>query len=249
MPISNDVAEVALVVSLVALIISGLQLLQQLFGTSEGWSRCGPLVIGRWSRLRSSRWLWTEMRYETKFVTPRIILLHGDVDLDTITAVSDLFKQRSWQPFAFTKSPWRLYQRAHSIIKFWDSSLDAQPKTQSMSFKHPSHVDSYFKTQLAVTWPELIHYLGRYYYLQVENMLTVLDTGATLENTVEKLVSGTQPANRTTSVAQKEAQSLPLISSVIGLKLEQRSWDAMPPGKCQTCASDRIVIGGSVARF
>lgn len=231
MSLSNDVAEVALVVSLVALIISGLQLLQQLFGTSEGWSRCGPSVIGRWSRLRCSQWLWTEMRFETKFVTPRIIVLHGNSDLDWETPVSKLFRKRSWRPYALRKSSNHLHGRLQSIVKFWDASLDMVPKTKSMSFTDPSRGSSYFKTQLAVTWPELIHYLGRYHYAQIANTLGKKTSSVLSGLPWDKVIPGEDPSNKLLSVEGSQGENLPLLSSFVGLKLEEHSWDAMPPGK------------------
>lgn len=74
------IAVVALVVSLIALIIAVLQLCQQLFGTAEGWRRCDFLVIGPWERLRRSQFRWDELRYETRYTTPEIMLTTGEAD-------------------------------------------------------------------------------------------------------------------------------------------------------------------------
>ena len=72
--LSNNIALVALIVSLVALLIALGQALQQFLGTAEGYRRCAKQVIGPWHRLRWRHWIWTEFRYETHFVTPRFML-------------------------------------------------------------------------------------------------------------------------------------------------------------------------------
>lgn len=151
MSLPNDVATTALVVSLVALIVSGLQLLQQLFGTSEGWSRCGPLVIGRWSRLRRSRWLWMEMRYETKFVTPRIMFLKGNDYYDSTTPASEIFKKQSWYPYALSKLSLRADDYPHSVVKFWDPGVQVDIQSRTKSGLRPSQLNNNFKTKIAVT--------------------------------------------------------------------------------------------------
>jgi hypothetical protein len=78
---SDSVALTALLVSLVALITTVGQLLQQYFATADGYRRCQASVMGLWSRKTRLRWRWTEFRFETVFVIPRITYgpLHGDV--------------------------------------------------------------------------------------------------------------------------------------------------------------------------
>lgn len=74
MDTSDDVAIVALVVSLIALAIACIQLLQQLFGTADGYRRCDSSVMGIWSKTRRSPFVARELRYETTYVTPQIAL-------------------------------------------------------------------------------------------------------------------------------------------------------------------------------
>ena len=62
-------AGIALVVSLIALIITLAQLLQQMFGTAERYRRCQESIIGPWARLRHREVRWSELRMETQFVT------------------------------------------------------------------------------------------------------------------------------------------------------------------------------------
>ncbi|KAJ4286688.1 hypothetical protein N0V90_012940 [Kalmusia sp. IMI 367209] len=70
MSLTDNVAVVALVVSLVALLLTSAQLLQQLLGTAEGYRRCAPSVIGPWAKLRDRKWNWSEFRFEVQYVTP-----------------------------------------------------------------------------------------------------------------------------------------------------------------------------------
>lgn len=65
----------ALVVSLVALIVSLLQALQQYFATAEGYRNCAPSVIGPWHRTRHRRFVPSEFRFETVYDAPLIRLV------------------------------------------------------------------------------------------------------------------------------------------------------------------------------
>ena len=68
------VAIAAFIVSVVALLVTGAQLLQALFGTDDGWRRCGPSVMGVWEKTRSSHSLLRELRFETTYCAPEIVL-------------------------------------------------------------------------------------------------------------------------------------------------------------------------------
>jgi hypothetical protein len=78
MGLTDNVALSALMVSFIALMITTVQPLQKLLGTGEGYRRCAKLMIGPWHRLRWRRWVWGEFRYETHFVTPKILLYSED---------------------------------------------------------------------------------------------------------------------------------------------------------------------------
>ncbi|KAI9710338.1 MAG: hypothetical protein M1820_002833 [Bogoriella megaspora] len=65
----------ALVVALAAFLIAVGQLLQQIFGTADGYRRCQSSVIGKWATKTRLRWRWTEFRFETRFTTPIIKFL------------------------------------------------------------------------------------------------------------------------------------------------------------------------------
>ena len=74
----SSVATVALIVSLIALFIALLQLLQQIFGTAEGYRRCQESIIGPWSKLRGRKIRWSELRIETVFCVPDFSFEYGN---------------------------------------------------------------------------------------------------------------------------------------------------------------------------
>jgi hypothetical protein len=72
------IATFALIVSLIARFITLIQLLQQIFGTTDGYRRCQASIIGPWAKTRKRRFHWSELRIDTEFMTPQILLLHED---------------------------------------------------------------------------------------------------------------------------------------------------------------------------
>ena len=74
MAVDTNVAVVALLVSLIALVISTTQLLQQVFGTALGYRQCNPSIIGPWSKTRRRVFHFRELRLETPFQTPEFAL-------------------------------------------------------------------------------------------------------------------------------------------------------------------------------
>ena len=77
---SDITALVALVVSLIALVVTATQLSAQLFQTAEGARKCSKSVLGPWSSSRKPdtrtrwNWRWSEGRYETLYVAPELSL-------------------------------------------------------------------------------------------------------------------------------------------------------------------------------
>lgn len=64
----------ALIVSLVALVTTVLQVLQQYFSSAEGYRRCAPSVMGEWSQGTHRRLVAREFRVEVVFETPVIFV-------------------------------------------------------------------------------------------------------------------------------------------------------------------------------
>lgn len=91
---SDSIADVALVISVVALLVTSAQLLSQIFATAEGHRRCQPSVIGDWAKLTRRKWRWTSFRFETIVTTPEIRLRPLNIDdhpaIDVYDTLSNL---------------------------------------------------------------------------------------------------------------------------------------------------------------
>lgn len=72
MPSEVALSTTALVIALIALVITTAQLLQQIFATAEGYRRCQPSVLGPWAKRTRRKFRWSQFRYEVFFTTPRI---------------------------------------------------------------------------------------------------------------------------------------------------------------------------------
>lgn len=72
---SESIADVALVISIIALLVTSGQLLSQIFATAEGHRHCQPSVIGNWASLTRRKWRWSSFRFETIVTTPEIELM------------------------------------------------------------------------------------------------------------------------------------------------------------------------------
>lgn len=70
----NTIAAAALAVALVALITTVSQVLQQYFGTADGFRRCQDSVVGPWAKRTRLKFRWSEFRFETLFTVPHIML-------------------------------------------------------------------------------------------------------------------------------------------------------------------------------
>ncbi|KAK3315708.1 hypothetical protein B0H66DRAFT_604036 [Apodospora peruviana] len=72
---NNDVLNwVALVVSLVALLGTVAQVLQQYYASAAGYSNCGESVMGEWHKSKSRKFRLTELRFEVQFEAPVIFV-------------------------------------------------------------------------------------------------------------------------------------------------------------------------------
>lgn len=78
------VAEIALVISLIALVIACGRLTQQIFSTADGYRRCQESVIGPWAKKTRLVWRWSQFRFETKFTTPEIVLYNEKASFEIL---------------------------------------------------------------------------------------------------------------------------------------------------------------------
>ena len=74
---SDAVALLALIVSLVALLIALLQVVQQYAATAYDYRRCSARTIGGWAKHTKRRFVPSEVRFEITFAVP-----HIDISLD-----------------------------------------------------------------------------------------------------------------------------------------------------------------------
>lgn len=75
---SDRLSLLALIVAIVALIVSAWQLAQQLFATATDGKRfCQGSVMGIWARKTRLSWRWSQIRFETKYTTPEIRMTSG----------------------------------------------------------------------------------------------------------------------------------------------------------------------------
>lgn len=72
---SDRLSLLALIVAIIALIISSWQLAQQLFATATDGKRfCQGSIMGIWARKTRLSWRWSQIRFEAKYTTPDITL-------------------------------------------------------------------------------------------------------------------------------------------------------------------------------
>ena len=69
---SDAVALLALIVSLIALFIALLQVVQQYAATAYDYSRCSARVMGGWAKHTKRRFVLNEIRFEITFAVPHI---------------------------------------------------------------------------------------------------------------------------------------------------------------------------------
>jgi hypothetical protein len=72
----NGLALSALAISLVALLTTVLQVLQQYFSSAEGYRRCADSVMGLWAKGTHRKLRLQEFRFEVVFETPVIFTAH-----------------------------------------------------------------------------------------------------------------------------------------------------------------------------
>jgi hypothetical protein len=68
----DPIAITALMVSLVALIVTLLQAAQQYAATANDYRHCSKRTVGGWARQSHRKFIWNELRFEVVFVTPTI---------------------------------------------------------------------------------------------------------------------------------------------------------------------------------
>ena len=75
MSTQDNTSIAAIVIAVIAFFVTVGQLLQAIFGTAEGYRNCQASVIGEWVIHTKRKWRWREFRFETRFKTPKILLM------------------------------------------------------------------------------------------------------------------------------------------------------------------------------
>ena len=68
----DPISLVALIVSLIALLLTFLLIAQHFVATANDYRHCSKRTVGGWSRRSSRRLIWNELRFEVLFTTPII---------------------------------------------------------------------------------------------------------------------------------------------------------------------------------
>lgn len=94
---SDVLALSAIIVSLIALVSTIGQIVQQYLGTSEGYRRCRTSVMGLWGHSTRRRFDWSDMRFEVFFETPIFFKAQPDPrrDIDEINERDNSYKRSS----------------------------------------------------------------------------------------------------------------------------------------------------------
>ncbi|KZT35782.1 hypothetical protein SISSUDRAFT_990080 [Sistotremastrum suecicum HHB10207 ss-3] len=70
----DAVSATALVVSFIAFLVAIMQVTQQYAATAYDYRKCSKKTIGAWAKHTHRKWIWSEVRFEITFSTPRITL-------------------------------------------------------------------------------------------------------------------------------------------------------------------------------
>ncbi|KAI9686870.1 MAG: hypothetical protein M1822_002623 [Bathelium mastoideum] len=88
--LQSDTTMVALVISFVALCLSALQFLYALFASADGYRRCQSSVMGVWA---AGTYPWprpSQLRFETRFTTPHLVLRRLRKNFEKFESVASL---------------------------------------------------------------------------------------------------------------------------------------------------------------
>lgn len=198
----NTVAAAALAVALVALLTAISQVLQQYFGTADGFRRCQDSVVGPWAKRTRLKFRWSEFRLETLFTVPHIMLQRA------------IWVSSEMPPCPHEHGVWIL----------------GRPK-------HETGADeiNLLISGRAVDTPELVTWLRFLRSIQWAHKRMLFRLGRVTQ--AESVQDGLRHA-----AEENRNLTIPLV------KLEERSWDFMPPDVVKPYARININDLGVLAR-
>ena len=222
----------ALVIAVVALIVSAWQLAQQLFATATDGKRfCQPSVMGIWARKTRLSWRWTQIRFETKYTTPEIRMASGVPDE---TAFSTNDKQENQHRRLMYRIPilnW-LTEKSSGLASDWNSYFEVtsdqldlplelvRTRTRANSQDSPD----------VVSWPMFLHYiyLNQIYSIRKCEPHETKGIGDDTVDAKQLEEDGKKPDDkapcRTMTPDEREQGEDRVVVQLI-----ERSWDLIPP--------------------
>ncbi|KAF2128561.1 hypothetical protein P153DRAFT_432186 [Dothidotthia symphoricarpi CBS 119687] len=205
-----NVASAALAIAVVALVIAAGQLLQQLFGTADGYRRCQRSVIGGWSKLVRRRFMWSSFRLEVRVTTPHFEICPLDkaqrLSMRIPSGIS--VDKDSTQRIAITGSD------------------DSRRRTFSRAQSSPSASFEDDEDEDAVSWSLLLVALHNRQQLQLMNATQALyyfNSGVCSSQINPKQYASINPKN-----------------AILCVNPKTRSWDLMPPDVVRPVASTTL---------
>ena len=201
---------VALIVSVVALIVTSLQLSAQIFLTAEGQRKCSESLLSVWSKDNTTKtrwkWRWSEARFELYFVIPEICL--GTLVSPTPDERKPPEKNRSHFGTFF-----------HPLI---EAETIPQRKAESILGTDRELDCVLFLAALAYNAPDTVSWLSFLTFLRLE-------TGDIDTETVIKETFDTSSAREVAPEETCKPNLAPLEISWPRVKYRVHSWDYMPP--------------------
>lgn len=206
----DNTAIVAIVIALIAFVVTTAQLLQALFGTAEGFRRCQPSVIGGWYAETRRVWRWSEFRFETRFKTPHITIEDIRPGKSSSNAPQIFLTGTSYsreRTYAIRKTP-----RAHAPFQR-TSPFDRNEEETGELASWLALVD-FVHARVALHWSPVVYETG-------SNALPLSHHGSnslSFPSDTESICTVTLPA----------------------VTLRTRSWDFMPPDIVRPVASSTV---------
>ena len=232
---SDRLALLALIVSLVALIVSAWQLAQQLFATATDGKRfCQASVMGVWSRKTRLSWRWSQIRFETKYTTPEIRLSSGVPDDEMRNS-----EQATTTTGLFYRLPvigWLLRVIIRPIsdwVGFFEITTDRTDvpreldETRQPGPKDLAKSDGSYRTGSpdVVSWPKL---LEKMYDNQVDSVKKLPQRQPNGLATDHKAAENGEVHKELPCADMSSAERQQKEDRVI-VRLVERSWDLVPP--------------------
>ncbi|KFY40145.1 hypothetical protein V494_03618 [Pseudogymnoascus sp. VKM F-4513 (FW-928)] len=197
------VAIVALIISLVALLATTGQLLQQYFATADGYRRCQTSVMGGWGNKTRLRWRWREFRFETIYYVPSISILLASESL------MEEFVKKSGKKYATETSIPAEKQRKRSVPDL-DKTHVVTGWVVAENWWNSPEGRGYSEGGEMVCWVTLLERLR----MAQAQMNIIYDPPKVFD-------SLSNPTGENSVIYQK-----PMLQCI---KIHQRSWDFMPP--------------------